>query len=73
MNHSKADKSSPLSVFEIMGSTFAAAIGVQSSRNRKRDFERGNALHFILAGVLFTIVFVAAVMTCVQWVIGSGL
>ena len=54
----------------IIQSTLAAAIGVQSKKNRERDFQEGNAGTFIAAGIIFTALFIAAVMTVVQLVIG---
>jgi hypothetical protein len=47
-------------------STLAAAIGVQSKENRERDFEAGNAGTFIVAGVLFTVLFVATIVVVVS-------
>ena len=54
----------------IIQSTLAAAIGVQSKKNRERDFQEGNAGTFIAAGIIFTTLFIAAVMTVVQLVVG---
>jgi len=48
----------PLSFWQVLGSTLAAAFGVQSSKNRERDFSQGKASHFIMMGVGFTAVFV---------------
>lgn len=48
----------PLTFWQMLGSTAAAAFGVQSSKNRKRDFSKGKASHFILMGIGFTAVFV---------------
>jgi hypothetical protein len=53
----------------IIQSTLAAAIGVQSKQNRERDFEEGNAATFIAAGIIFTALFIATVMTIVQLVV----
>lgn len=47
-----------LSFWQILHSTLAAAFGVQSSKNRARDFTHGKASHFILMGIGFTLVFV---------------
>ena len=58
----------PLSFLEILGSTLAAALGVQSSKNRKRDFSRGRVLPFILMGIGFTIFFVLALSGIVSLV-----
>jgi hypothetical protein len=54
---------------KIIQSTLAAAIGVQSKKNRERDFEEGNAGAFIAAGIIFTALFIAAVLGVVQWVL----
>ena len=54
---------------KIVQSTLAAAIGVQSKKNRERDFEEGNAGAFIAAGIIFTALFIAAVLGVVQWVL----
>ena len=54
--------------FRIIQSTLAAAIGVQSKKNRERDFEEGNTGAFIIAGVTFTALFIATVMAVVTLV-----
>ena len=54
---------------KIVQSTLAAAIGVQSKKNRERDFEEGNAGAFIAAGIIFTALFIAMVLAVVQWVL----
>ena len=59
----------PLTFWEVLTSTFAAALGVQSKENKIRDFTRGNVIHFIFAGVLFTAAFVLAVVLLVQAVL----
>ena len=54
---------------KIIRSTLAAAIGVQSKKNRERDFEEGNAGAFIAAGIIFTALFITTVFGVVQWVL----
>ena len=54
---------------QILQSTLAAAFGVQSQRNRAKDFEEGNAGWFILAGIIFTVVFIFTVLTVVNLVV----
>jgi len=54
---------------KILQSTLAAAIGVQSKKNRERDFEEGNAGAFIAAGIIFTALFITTVLGVVQWVL----
>ena len=53
----------------IMLSTLAAAFGVQSQRNRAKDFEEGSAGWCILAGIMFTVVFIFTVLTVVNLVV----
>ncbi|ORE86392.1 hypothetical protein ATO7_13883 [Oceanococcus atlanticus] len=36
-------------------SVAAAFFGVQSSRQRKRDFTHGNPLHYLIVGLLMTL------------------
>ena len=62
----------PLSFWQIAGSAAAAAFGVQSRANRERDFSRGKPLHFIIAGIVFTAVFVAIVAFVVQMVLRNA-
>jgi hypothetical protein len=55
----------------LLQSVLAAALGVQSNKNRERDFTEGNPGAFIIAGVLFTAVFVAGVLVVVQLVLNG--
>ena len=50
-----------MTLLKVAQSVLAAAFGVQSSRNRERDFKRGSARTFILAGLVGTVLFVVAV------------
>lgn len=61
-----------LSLMSIVASTLAAAIGVQNSKNRKRDFKSGRMLPFIIAGVVFTLVFIGTVLTVVNVVLSDA-
>jgi len=55
--------------WSIVLSTLAAAIGVQSNKNRERDFSQNGPLPFIVAGIIFTILFILTVLTVVNLVI----
>ena len=61
----------PLTFFEILSSTFAAAVGVQSKARRTRDFSRGKPLHFIMAGLIFAAIFVLVVVAVVRSVLSN--
>jgi hypothetical protein len=54
---------------QVVASVFAAGLGVQSSKNRERDFKQGRAGVFIAAGIVFTLLFIGAVVTVVRLVL----
>lgn len=57
--------------FQVVLSTVAAAFGVQSDKNRQRDFKGGSFTTFIIAGISFTLVFVVAVVLVVKLVLSG--
>ena len=69
MNDKDEDPEEKLSLVDVALSACAAAFGVQSSKNRKRDFSKGNPLIFLVSGVVFTIAFVLMIVGIVQLVI----
>ena len=68
----QADSKPPLNPIQVISSVFAAGLGVQSSRNRERDFKQGRAGVFIAAGIVFTLLFIGAVFTVVQLVLRNA-
>jgi hypothetical protein len=69
--HQETEELPPLTFFEMLGSVFSAALGVQSQRNRERDFSRGKAGHFILMGIGFTVAFVITIVLVVKLVLAQ--
>jgi hypothetical protein len=63
-----SDSNKP-SFLSIVGSVVAAAFGVQSSRNRIRDFQGASATPYIVGGIIFTILFILAVVGVVKMVV----
>lgn len=59
----------PLTFRQMLHSVLAGALGVQSSKNRARDFTHGKPSHFILLGLAFTAVFVLVILGVVQLVL----
>lgn len=59
-------------VLQEIGSVLASFFGVQSSKNRERDFTGGNAKRFVILGLLMTAAFVFAVMLVVKLVLRSA-
>ena len=56
---------------ETLKSVGAAFFGVQSDKNRERDFTQGKFSHFIVAGILAVVLFIAALIAIVSLVIPS--
>jgi len=54
-------------LWQTMASVGAAFFGVQSSKNRERDFKHGKASHFIVIGLVATAVFILAVTLAVRF------
>lgn len=52
--------------WSVTVSVLAAAIGVQSHHNYRRDFASATPLPFILLGVIFTVILVASLLLLVR-------
>lgn len=59
----------PPTLWQMLLSIFSAALGVQSQKNRERDFTHGNPVHFIVLGVVFTLLFALVLYGVVQLVL----
>ncbi|HEY9037193.1 MAG TPA: DUF2970 domain-containing protein [Pseudomonadales bacterium] len=66
------DKPPAPNLWQIISSILAAAIGVQSSKNRERDFTQGKTKHFIVGGIIFTILFIVTIVTIVRTVLSQA-
>lgn len=58
-----------ISLFQLITSVSAAMFGVQSDKNRERDFAKGNIWHFIIIGVVLALVFIGVLITVVKIVL----
>jgi len=58
-------------LFQLILSIMAGAIGVQSDRNRERDFERGDFRRFVIGGVVFTTLLILTLIALVRWIIST--
>jgi hypothetical protein len=67
----KSPQKSP-HIFQVIGSVLSAFIGIQSGKNRERDFKHGKPWHFIVTGIVLTVIFVLIVITVVRVVISSA-
>lgn len=56
----------PPTLWQTILSVGASFFGVQSSKNRERDFTKGKAGHFIVIGLLMTALFIGVVVLAVK-------
>lgn len=61
--HTPSEK---LGFFQVVGSVLAGALGVQSSKNRQRDFAQNSVMPFIVGGIIFTVLFVGCILLLVK-------
>ena len=59
----------PPTFWQVLHSVMAAAFGVQSAKNRSRDFTHGKPSQFLLLGLLFTVVFALTLFGIVKLVL----
>jgi hypothetical protein len=71
-DNSASQEKDKLKPMQVISSVFAAGLGVQSSKNRERDFKQGRFGVFIAAGIIFTLLFIGAVVGVVQMVLKNS-
>lgn len=69
---SAADGPTGTGFWNVVQSVGAALIGVQSRKNRERDFTHGKPIHFIVGGIVGTLLFLFAVWLLVQYVLATS-
>ncbi|HXH02655.1 MAG TPA: DUF2970 domain-containing protein [Candidatus Competibacteraceae bacterium] len=57
---------------QVVMSVLAAFIGVQSEKNRRRDFTHGRPAHYIVVGLAMTVLFVLLLYGVVQLVLRAA-
>lgn len=62
------EKPSP-SMWHFVKTTLAAAVGVQSQKNLETDFSQKSIVPFIIAGVVFTAIFLLSLIAIVSLVV----
>jgi len=65
------DSNEGISFLQLVSSTLYAALGIQKHSNTKRDFAKGKPGQFVMAGILFTAIFVVVVIVVVNLVLSS--
>ena len=72
MSEDKNQDNEKVSLLNVVQSTLAAAIGVQSEKNRQRDFKHGKPIVYIISGLIFVVVFISAIIAIVQLVLSNA-
>jgi hypothetical protein len=71
MNQTKSEEKK-VGLWNVAKSVGAAFFGVQSAKNRERDFTHGKASHYIIVGVMATLLFILGVWLAVVMVMRSA-
>lgn len=66
MTPEKTENKKKVPLLSIMSSVVAASFGVQTKKNRERDFEQGQFHHFVIGGVVFAVLFIFSIIGIVK-------
>jgi len=72
LSMSDPQRQPPPSFLSVLSSAAAALFGVQSSKNYDRDFTRGKPIHYIIVGLIVTVVFILSVWGLVKFVLSKA-
>ncbi len=61
-----------VSLFKVILSVLAAMFGVQSSKNRERDFAKGRPAAYIIVGIIMTVLFILTLVLVVKFVMSMA-
>ena len=59
-------------LIDTFKSVLASFFGVQSDKNRKRDFQQGNPVQFIIVGLVLTVLFIVGMIFIVKLILISA-
>jgi hypothetical protein len=66
------DKEKEIGLFKVVLSVLAAMFGVQSSKNRERDFAKGRPAAYIIVGIVMTLLFILTLWMVVKIVMSMA-
>jgi len=64
-------KSEDVSLFKVVLSVMSAMIGIQSNKNRERDFAKGRPAAYIVVGIIMTVLFILTLWTVVSIILSN--
>jgi hypothetical protein len=59
------------SILQVLKSVLSAFVGIQSKENRELDFSQGKFSHYVIVGVIVTVLFIATLVFAVSKITGS--
>ncbi|MDV6316780.1 DUF2970 domain-containing protein [Idiomarina sp. HP20-50] len=72
MSESSENKTPKPGIITMVVSVLAAFLGVQTEKNRQRDFQHGSPKAYIIIGVILTILFVLGLVGLVNLVMANA-
>ena len=60
------------SILDVVKSVLASFFGVQSEKNRERDFQHGKPVHYVLIGLAATAAFVLLMWGVVSLILSTA-
>lgn len=72
MSNKTEQDSEKLTFWQIISSVLAAAFGVQSDKNRRRDFSKAKPSTYIIAGIVFTLLFILFLFVLVKIILNAA-
>ena len=57
-----------IGILQVFKSVLASFFGVQSAKNRERDFKHGKPSHYIIVGLILTMTFILTLWAVVKLV-----
>jgi len=71
-HQNKKEQAEKASFMQVVASVLAGALGVQSSKNRERDFSQNTFLPYIVGGIIFTILFAGGLALLVSMLLSNN-
>ena len=69
--HGIREREVSMNFVKTIKSVVAAFLGVQSDKNRERDFQEGQLSHFVIVGIATVLIFIVCLVVIVSLVIPS--
>ncbi len=54
---------------QVIKSVLAAAIGVQTNKNRERDFAEGSLSSYLIVGAIAVVLFILTLLTIISFIL----